>query len=99
MATFYATALRCNELRHLKVSDIDSQKMVLHVREGKGSVPRDIALSPVLLERLRISTTDGRSRPIGCFRLNNVRIDVRNATRVAGTKRAVRLIAPARDGT
>ena len=54
IATFYATALRCNELRHLKVSDIDSQKMVLHVREGKGSVPRDIALSPALLERLRI---------------------------------------------
>ncbi|MBZ5618418.1 MAG: site-specific integrase [Acidobacteriia bacterium] len=54
IATFYATALRCNELRHLKVSDIDGPKMVLHVREGKGSVPRDIPLSPVLLERLRI---------------------------------------------
>lgn len=54
LATFYATALRCNELRHLKVSDIDSHKMVLHVREGKGSVPRDIPLSPALLERLRI---------------------------------------------
>ena len=54
IATFYATALRCNELRHLKVSDIDSPKMVLHVREGKGSVPRDIPLSRSLLERLRI---------------------------------------------
>ena len=54
LATFYATALRCNELRHLKVSDIDSQNMVLHIREGKGSVPRDIPLSPPLLERLRI---------------------------------------------
>jgi integrase/recombinase XerD len=54
LATFYATALRCSELRHLKVDDIDSKRMVLHVREGKGGVPRDIALSPVLLERLRI---------------------------------------------
>jgi integrase/recombinase XerD len=54
IATFYATALRCNELRNLKVTDIDSERMVLHVREGKGSVPRDIALSPVLLERLRV---------------------------------------------
>jgi integrase/recombinase XerD len=54
IATFYATALRCNELRHLKVTDIDSQRMILHVREGKGSVPRDIALSPALLERLRV---------------------------------------------
>jgi site-specific recombinase XerD len=54
LATFYATALRCSELRHLKVEDIDSQRMVLHVRKGKGRVPRDIALSPVLLERLRV---------------------------------------------
>jgi integrase/recombinase XerD len=54
LATFYATALRCNELRHLKLSDLDSQKLVLHVREGKGGVPRDIPLSPPLLERLRI---------------------------------------------
>ena len=36
IATFYATGLRCNELRHLKVKDIDSQRMVVHVREGKG---------------------------------------------------------------
>src|SRR5262249_52978990 len=38
----------------LKVSDIDSQRMVLPVRHGKGSIPRDIALSPVLLERWRV---------------------------------------------
>jgi integrase/recombinase XerD len=54
IATFYATALRCCELRQLKVTDIDSQRMLLHVREGKGSVPRDIALSHALLERLRV---------------------------------------------
>jgi integrase/recombinase XerD len=54
LATFYATALRANELKHLKVSDIDSQRMVLHVRHGEGGIPRDIALSPVLLERLRV---------------------------------------------
>jgi integrase len=35
LATFYATALRSNELCHLKVSDIDSQCMVLHVREAR----------------------------------------------------------------
>ena len=61
LATFYATALRCNELRHLKLSDLDSQKMVLHVREGKGGVPRDIPLSLPLLERLRIY--DRRCKP------------------------------------
>jgi len=40
LATFYATALRANELKHLKVSDIDSQRMVLHVRHGKCGIPR-----------------------------------------------------------
>jgi integrase/recombinase XerD len=54
IATLYATGLRANELRHLKVSDIDGKRMVVHVREGKGGVPRDIALSPVLRERLRV---------------------------------------------
>lgn len=54
MATFYATALRCNELCHLKVGDIDSKRMILHVQETKGGVPRDIGLSAPLLERLRV---------------------------------------------
>jgi integrase/recombinase XerD len=54
LATLYATGLRCNELLHLKVGDIASECMVVHVREGKGQVPRDIALSPALLERLRV---------------------------------------------
>jgi integrase/recombinase XerD len=53
LATLYATALRCSEVQHLKIGDIDGKRMVLHVREGKGRVPRQIGLSPVLLERLR----------------------------------------------
>jgi integrase/recombinase XerD len=54
LATLYATGLRSKELRLLKVSDIDSPRLVLHIRNGKGQVPRDLALSPVLLERLRV---------------------------------------------
>jgi integrase/recombinase XerD len=54
LATLYATALRCSEVRHLKVGDIDSKRMVLHVRQGKGGIPRQIGLSAALLERLRI---------------------------------------------
>ena len=54
IATFYATALRCDELRNLKVSDIDSERMVIHVRQGKGGVARDVPLPSTLLERLRV---------------------------------------------
>ena len=51
--TLYATGIRCSELCHLKVSDIDSERMVIHVHKGKGSRDRDVLLSPKLLETLR----------------------------------------------
>ena len=54
MATLYATGLRCNEIRLLKIQDVDSQRMLIHIRNGKGQTARDVNLSPALLERLRI---------------------------------------------
>jgi integrase/recombinase XerD len=53
LMTLYATGVRCAELVHLKVSDVDSQRMVIHVRGGKGRQDRDVMLSPKLLEELR----------------------------------------------
>jgi site-specific recombinase XerD len=53
LMTLYATGLRCAELTHLKVSDVDSKRMVIHVRGGKGRKDRDVMLSPRLLEELR----------------------------------------------
>jgi integrase len=38
---------------HLKVSDIDSERMVIHVRQGKGGRDRDVLLTPKLLGTLR----------------------------------------------
>jgi len=38
----YATGLRRAELCHLKVCDIDSERMVIHVRQGKGGRDRDV---------------------------------------------------------
>ena len=49
----YATGLRRAELCHLKVSDLDSERMVIHVRQGKGGRDRDVLLTPKLLETLR----------------------------------------------
>jgi site-specific recombinase XerD len=53
LITLYATGVRRAELANLKITDIDSQRMVVHVRGGKGRKDRDIMLSPNLLEELR----------------------------------------------
>src|ERR1700758_4820700 len=53
LMTLYATGVRRAELTHLKISDIDSKRMVIHIRGGKGRQDRDVMLSPKLLEALR----------------------------------------------
>src|SRR5262249_39793918 len=53
LMVLYGTGVRRTELSLLKVSDIDSKRMVVHIRQGKGSRDRDIPLSPRLLEALR----------------------------------------------
>ena len=53
LMTLYATGVRRAELAHLKVTDIDSERMVLHIQDGKGRKDRDVVLSPHLLEELR----------------------------------------------
>jgi len=53
LMTLYGTGMRRSELAHLKVSDIDSQRMIIRVVAGKGGKDRDLPLSPALLEVLR----------------------------------------------
>jgi integrase/recombinase XerD len=53
LMTMYATGGRRVEVAHLTLDDIDSQRMVIHIRGGKGRKDRDVMLSPALLEALR----------------------------------------------
>jgi site-specific recombinase XerD len=53
LMTTYGAGLRVSEVVSLKVSDIDSKRMLLRVRQGKGKKDRYAMLSPRLLEVLR----------------------------------------------
>jgi integrase len=64
LMTLYATGMRRSELARLKVSDIDSQRMIIRVVQGKGGKDRDLPTSPALLEILREYW--GWRKPRGC---------------------------------
>jgi integrase/recombinase XerD len=53
LMTLYSCGLRRSELCQLKVSNIDSQRMMIRIEQGKGGVDREVPLSPKLLAVLR----------------------------------------------
>jgi integrase/recombinase XerD len=63
LTTCYAAGLRVSEVVRLKPAQIDSQRMVIRVEQGKGQKDRYVMLSPKLLEILREWWRRGRPRP------------------------------------
>ena len=53
LETAYATGMRLGEVTHVLIADIDSQRMVVRIEQGKGRRDRYVMLSPSLLETLR----------------------------------------------
>ena len=54
LMTCYAAGLRLSEVVKLHVTDVDSKRMILHVRQGKRNKDRALPLSKTLLEALRV---------------------------------------------
>jgi integrase/recombinase XerD len=63
-ATAYGAGLRVSEVVALKVTDIDSTRMLIHVERGKGRKDRHAMLSPQLLELLRAWWWEGKRRGV-----------------------------------
>ena len=62
LMTAYAAGLRVSEVVHLKVTDIDSKRMVIRVNQGKNRKDRYVMLSPRLLEILRLYWQDAHPK-------------------------------------
>ena len=60
----YGCGLRLQEVTRLEVGDIDSKRMVIHVRQGKGKKDRYVMLSPILLKVLRQYWQRYQPRPL-----------------------------------
>ncbi len=60
LSVAYAAGLRASEVCHLKLTDIDSERMIIRVELGKGDRDRQAMLSPALLPLLRAWWREGR---------------------------------------
>ena len=59
LSVAYGAGLRASEVCHLKITDIDSERMIIRVEQGKGARDRQAMLSPALLRLLRAWWREG----------------------------------------
>ena len=92
----YGSGLRLSELLHLKVTDIDAESMIIHIKNSKGNKDRVVMLSKSLLEELRIYYI--KYKPVdflfegqsgGMYSPKSVQVIVKNAASKAGIKKKV----------
>jgi integrase/recombinase XerD len=93
--TMYGCGLRVSDAIQLQLSDVDSQRMVIHIRQSKGRKDRYVALGSTLLEQLRDYWC--RERPTSFlfpgsqadkpWNVTNVRQEFRLAQRIAGIEK------------
>jgi len=97
LTTAYAAGLRISEATRLKITDIDSQRMMLRVEQGKNQKDRYVMLSPQLLELLRAYWKAARgtkwlfpgnlpSRPISRYAVEQA---CQKAHRISGIKKPI----------
>lgn len=98
LTTIYSAGLRTGEALALRAGDIDSSRMLIRIRQGKGKKDRYVPLSPLVLELLRehwrrekltdlLFTRDrDRSRPLSDTTLQKF---VRRAARAAGFRKII----------
>jgi len=97
LMTAYAAGLRTSEVVHLRVGDIDSERMVIRIQQSKGRKDRYVMLSPKLLESLRAYFKIARPREWlfpGCrpghpIDLTMVQRAAQQASREAGLRKRV----------
>jgi len=58
----YGSGLRSSEVAHLKIEDVDSDRMQIHIRNGKGGKDRYVVLSQIMLNELRNYWRKSRSK-------------------------------------
>jgi integrase/recombinase XerD len=63
-AVLYSTGIRLSELLNLTIKDIDSQRFLIHIRQGKGAKDRYVPLSKRVLEILRDYYRNEKYKPV-----------------------------------